>query len=155
MHRFAQISYTFFHKHTRRFNNIKWAIWALNMIYAISTKLALDTKFLQTNDHSHIINTLIYAGYPCSNIHFLVLCLMYITIRHLCILILSFLALRIAFLRREFVIFLIYGPNIDCGCLLESPQWGGSNKHPQSMLVQKIMEIMYVYPCKPTFSYEV
>ena len=32
---------------------------------------------------------------------------------------------------------LIYGPNIDCGCLLEPPQWGGSNEHPHSMFVQK------------------
>ena len=30
--------------------------------------------------------------------------------------------------------FLIYGPNIDCWCLLEPPQWGRSNKHSQSML---------------------
>ena len=30
-------------------------------------------------------------------------------------------------------IFLIYGPNIYYGCLLELPHLGGSNKHPQSM----------------------
>ena len=27
-------------------------------------------------------------------------------------------------------IFLIYDSNKDFGCLLEPPQWGGSNKHP-------------------------
>ena len=37
----------------------------------------------------------------------------------------------------------IYGPNIDCGCLLEPPHWGGSNKHPQPMFSAKIRKIMY------------
>ena len=43
-----------------------------------------------------------------------------ITIRHVCNLNLSFMALWTAFLRLKFVVvFLIDGPNVDCGCLLE------------------------------------
>ena len=34
-------------------------------------------------------------------------------------------------------IFCINNPNKDCRCLLEPPQWGGSNKHPQSMFCVK------------------
>ena len=30
-------------------------------------------------------------------------------------------------------IFHIFAQNIDCGYLLEPPQWGGSNEHPQSV----------------------
>ena len=33
--------------------------------------------------------------------------------------------------------FLIYGPNIKCGCLLEPHQCGGSNKHTNICFVQK------------------
>ena len=31
------------------------------------------------------------------------------------------------------IIFLISAQNIDCGCSLEPPRWGGSNEYPQSM----------------------
>ena len=34
-------------------------------------------------------------------------------------------------------IFRIYGPDIDCGCSLELPQWVGPNKHQQSMFWEK------------------
>ena len=48
-------------------------------------------------------------------------------------------------------IFHINGPKIDCGCLSELPHWGGSNKHTQSMSVEK-NKSNNVYPCKPHFS---
>ena len=48
--------------------------------------------------------------------------------------------------------FLIYGPNIECGCLLELPHRGSSNKHPQSMFWAKIRKIMYT-PAYPSFPY--
>ena len=38
--------------------------------------------------------------------------------------------------------------NIDGGHLLELPQWGGSNKYPQSMFLNGNKKIN-VYPCKP------
>ena len=42
------------------------------------------------------------------------------------------------FLDEKFMtFFLIYGLNIDFGWLLESPQWGSSNKDPQSMFWEK------------------
>ena len=47
--------------------------------------------------------------------------------------------------------FLIYGPNIDDGCLFEPPQWGGANKHPQSKFVEK-NKGNNLYPCKPHIS---
>ena len=31
------------------------------------------------------------------------------------------------------ITFLIFARNIDCGCFLEPPHWGGSNEHPQSI----------------------
>ena len=34
-------------------------------------------------------------------------------------------------------IFHISAQNIDCGYSLEPPQWGGSNKYPQSMFLSK------------------
>ena len=34
---------------------------------------------------------------------------------------------------KNFDIILIFAQNIDFGYTLESPQWGGSNKYPQSM----------------------
>ena len=40
--------------------------------------------------------------------------------------------------------------NIDCGYLLEPPQWGGSNRYPQSMFLSRNKKIN-VYPCKPQF----
>ena len=47
--------------------------------------------------------------------------------------------------------FLIYGLNIDCGCLLEPPHRGDSNKHSQSIFLNKTKK-NNVYPCKPHFS---
>ena len=32
-----------------------------------------------------------------------------------------------------YIVSLIFAQNIECECVLEPPQWGGSNKHPQSM----------------------
>ena len=37
------------------------------------------------------------------------------------------------FQMKNFDIFLISTQNIDCGCMFEPPQWGGSNEYPQSM----------------------
>ena len=76
-----------------------------------------------------------------------------IKITHLWVLLLSFMALWIAFLRRGIIIYIYIfffdGPNIDRGCLLEPPQWGGSNEHPQSIFVENKRN--NVYPCKPHF----
>ena len=47
--------------------------------------------------------------------------------------------------------FQIPAPNIDCGYLLELPQWGGSNKYPQSMISSRTKKIN-AYPCKPSFT---
>ena len=49
-------------------------------------------------------------------------------------------------------IFHIPVQNIDCGYLLEPPQWGGSNEYPQYMLLSKNKK-NNVYPCKPQFYY--
>ena len=49
-------------------------------------------------------------------------------------------------------IFHISAQNIDCGYLLEPPQWGSSNKYPQSMFWAEIWK-NNVYPCKPQFYY--
>ena len=46
--------------------------------------------------------------------------------------------------------FHICAQNIDCGCLLEPPQRGGSNGYPQSMILSRNKKIN-VYPCKPQF----
>ena len=40
--------------------------------------------------------------------------------------------------------------NIDCGYLLEPPQWGGSNKYPHSMFLSRNKK-NNVYPWKPQF----
>ena len=37
--------------------------------------------------------------------------------------------------------FLTFAQNIDCGCLLEQPHYGGSNEHKQSMFWAKIRKI--------------
>ena len=42
--------------------------------------------------------------------------------------------------------------NIDCGCSLEPPLWGGSNEYPQSMFLSRNKK-NNVYPCKPQFYY--
>ena len=39
--------------------------------------------------------------------------------------------------------FLIVAQNIDCGYTLEPPQWGGSNKYPQSMFWSKNKNKVY------------
>ena len=49
-------------------------------------------------------------------------------------------------------IFHISAQNIDCGYLLESPHWGGSNDYPQSMFLSRNNK-NNVYPCKPQFDY--
>ena len=49
-------------------------------------------------------------------------------------------------------IFRISAQNIDCGYLLELPQWGSSNKYPQSMFLSRNKK-NNVYPCKPQFYY--
>ena len=48
--------------------------------------------------------------------------------------------------------FHISAKNIDCGYSLEPPRRGGSNEHPQSMLLSKNKKYN-VYPCKPQFYY--
>ena len=49
-----------------------------------------------------------------------------------------FLALKIEnFQLKNFDIFLIFAPNIDCGYTLEPPRRGGSNEYPQSMFWSK------------------
>ena len=47
-------------------------------------------------------------------------------------------------------IFCISAQNIDCGCLLELPQRGSSNKYLQSMFLSRNKK-NNVYPCKPQF----
>ena len=42
--------------------------------------------------------------------------------------------------------------NIDCGCSLEPPLWGGSNEYPQSMFLSRKKK-NNVYLCKPQFYY--
>ena len=46
--------------------------------------------------------------------------------------------------------FHIIAQNIDCGYLLELPQWGNSNKYPQSMFLSRNKR-NNVYTCKPQF----
>ena len=51
-------------------------------------------------------------------------------------------------------IFHISAQNIDCGYLLESPHWGGSNEYPQSMFLSRNKKKKEnVHPCKPQFYY--
>ena len=40
-----------------------------------------------------------------------------------------------------YIIFLISVQNIDIGCSLELPRWGGSNEYPQSMFCAEIWKI--------------
>ena len=47
-------------------------------------------------------------------------------------------------------IFHFSSQNTDCGYSLELPQWGSSNKHPQSMFLSRNKK-NNVYPCKPQF----
>ena len=44
-----------------------------------------------------------------------------------------------------YIIFLISVQNIDCGYLLELPQWGSSNEYPQSMFWAEIWKISEFY----------
>ena len=50
-----------------------------------------------------------------------------------------------------FYIFHISAQNIDCGYLLEPPQWGGSNAYPQSMFWAEIRKIIST-PVNPSFT---
>ena len=56
------------------------------------------------------------------------------------------------FQMKIFGTFLIDDPNIDCGCLLEMPQWGSPNKHQQSMFWAKTRKMMST-PANTTFSH--
>ena len=49
-------------------------------------------------------------------------------------------------------IFHISAQNIDCGYVLELPQWGSSNEYPQSMFLSRNKK-NNVYPYKPQFYY--
>ena len=49
-------------------------------------------------------------------------------------------------------IFLMFAPNIDCGCTLEPPRRGGSNEYPQSMFWNKNKKNRYT-PANPSFFY--
>ena len=49
-------------------------------------------------------------------------------------------------------IFVISAQNIDCGYLLEPPQWGGSNRYPQSMFLSRNKK-NNVNPSEPQFYY--
>lgn len=74
-----------------------------------------------------------------------------ITNGHLCILMLSSMALWTAFLRPNFVTFFSFLCSKQrLWGLLELLQKVSSSKHPQSMLVDKIWDIMYTW--KPHFS---
>ena len=44
--------------------------------------------------------------------------------------------------KKKYDIFHIPAQNIDCGYSLEPPQWGSSNKYPQSMFFSKMRNIM-------------
>ena len=46
--------------------------------------------------------------------------------------------------------FILLLKNIDCVYSLEPPQWGGSNKYPQSMFLSRNKK-KNVYPCTPQF----
>ena len=49
-------------------------------------------------------------------------------------------------------IFHIFAQNIHCVYALELPQWGSSNKYPQSMYLSRNKN-NNVYACKPQFYY--
>ena len=53
---------------------------------------------------------------------------------------------------KNLIFFHIYTQNIDCGYLLELPQWGSSNEYPQSMFLSNNKKNS-VYPCKRHFYY--
>ena len=55
------------------------------------------------------------------------------------------------FLVKNCDIFLIFAQNIDCGYMLEPPQWGGSNEYSQSMFKSKYKTIMRT-PVNPSFT---
>ena len=56
------------------------------------------------------------------------------------------------FRKKKYDIFHIFAHNIDCGYLLETPWWGGSNEYPQSMFLSRNKK-NNVYPCIPQFYY--
>ena len=45
----------------------------------------------------------------------------------------------------------ISAQNIDCGCSLEPPRWGGSNEYPESMFLNRNKKIIYT-PENPSFT---
>ena len=64
----------------------------------------------------------------------------------------DFLALKIEnFQLKNFVIFLIFAQNIDCGYTLEPPRRGGSNEYPQSMFWSKNKKNRHT-PAYPSFA---
>ena len=52
---------------------------------------------------------------------------------------------------KNYDIFLIFAPNIDCGYKLEPPRRGGSNEYPQSMFWSKNKKNRYT-PANPSFA---
>ena len=52
---------------------------------------------------------------------------------------------------KNFVIFLIFAQNIDCGYTLEPPRRGGSKEYPQSMFWSKNKKNRYT-PAYPSFA---
>ena len=53
---------------------------------------------------------------------------------------------------RNFLILFLFLLKTDCGYSLEPPRWGGSNKYPQSMFLNRNKKNS-VYPYKPQFYY--
>ena len=58
---------------------------------------------------------------------------------------------NLKFREKNFDIFLIFAPNIDCGYTLEPPRRGGSNEYPQSMFWSKNKKNRYT-PENPSFT---
>ena len=54
--------------------------------------------------------------------------------------------------RYKLIFFHISAQNIDCGYLLEPPQWGSSNEYPQPMFLSRNKK-NNAYPSKPQFYY--
>ena len=65
--------------------------------------------------------------------------------------ILKILPQKMKISNKNFDIFHIFAHKIDCGCLLEPPRRGGSNKYPQSMFWPKIRKIICT-PVNPSFT---
>ena len=63
----------------------------------------------------------------------------------------NFTSKNLKFSDKNSDIFHISVQNTDCGDSLELPQWGSSNKYPQSMFLTEIRKIIYT-PVKPSFT---